>query len=107
MLKYWPEMEKSLQSKLLYKNDFLFVTNHSELFKPVLETSKKFPLTQRQVTIEQLRQKFPSFPALGPEFQIIQDTGASIIAARDFVSRLGENLKGRKNVAIFENTEVK
>lgn len=37
----------------------------------------------------------------------IVDLEAAMIAADDYVSRLGAHLKTLPNVAIFENTEVK
>lgn len=73
-------MEKTLESKFLYKNDFLFISNSKEKFEEASEVAKNIP-TQKIITTEELANKYTSFPILSKDFQVIQDTSSGILTA--------------------------
>lgn len=56
---------------------------------------------------EQICDRFPSMPLIKCSNLPIVDFEAGMIAADDYVTRLGAYVKTLPNMVIFENTEIK
>lgn len=104
---FWPEMEQVLNSKLIFQNEFICFDERKEGYEKALRVAKNAKTKISVMSPDQICARFPSMPLIKCSNQPIVDFEAGMIAADDYVSRLGDYLKTLPNVVIFENTEIK
>ena len=105
--KHWPEMEKVLEFKLVYKNDFLFYDDNKESYENYEKVAKSSNGQLVISTPEEIVEKYENVPLIKSKFPPIIDQKAAMIAADDYIIKLAQYLKSRPNVSVFENTLVR
>lgn len=71
-------------------------------YKEVANSSKNI----KELTIEQVRQEFPSAPRIAMTRTVFLDTKAGIVMAERYMRTIIEHLKITKSIDLYENIEV-
>ena len=105
--KHWPEMEKILDSKFIYKNDFIYYDDNKESYEKYEKVAKSSNGQLIISTAEEIVEKYENVPLIKSKFLPIIDPHAGMIAADDYIIKLAQYLKKKPNVSVFENTLVR